>query len=146
MVKYLSFYLDEKLYMINVSSVDSVSSRNSSEITSIPNSPSYFLGVTKLREKTISVIDGASFIEKKAPDKKEDYFLIMVNYHDDIVAFSVDEIGKMKEIDENKIQRNEFIMNMNKIIDGIYVEDEIYSILSIEMFNLGEIHETRNNK
>lgn len=126
--KYISFNLNDDLYCIELDNVKEV--LKDTIITNVPGTPTFIEGIMNLRGDYITVLNLKDFfnINKQKQTNTEKNPVIIVSYNDLELAFLIDKINELFEIQEDKIMTsgdgyfsNEFIYN-----------DTPYSILDIE--------------
>lgn len=125
----VGFNLENETYGIDILNVSEII--KPINITFIPNTLDFVLGVINLRGKIIPIVD----LNKKFFDKfKEitpDSRIIVVSVEDDNVGFLVDRIKKIFHIDKQNIENSPETVNENvqKYIKGVGKLDEALIIL-----------------
>lgn len=127
--KLISFNLNNDLYCIGLDYVKEV--LKDTVITHVPGTPDFIEGIMNLRGDYITVINIKKFLNIHKEDKKIDLErnpVIIVNFNDMALAFLIDKINELFEVQEDKIMESgdgyfssEFIVN-----------DIPYTILNIE--------------
>ena len=127
--KLISFNLNNDLYCIGLDYVKEV--LKDTTITPVPGTPDFVEGIMNLRGDYITVINIKNFLNIHKEDKKNDIEknpVIIVKTDDMTLAFLIDKINELFEVQEDKIMNagdgyfsNEFIIN-----------DIPYTILNIE--------------
>ena len=127
--KLISFNLNNDLYCIGLDYVKEV--LKDTTITPVPGTPDFIEGIMNLRGDYITVINIKNFLNIHTEDKKTDIEknpVIIVKTEDMVLAFLIDKINELFEVQEDKIMNagdgyfsNEFIIN-----------DIPYTILNIE--------------
>lgn len=127
--KLISFNLNDDLYCIGLDFVKEV--LKDTTITKVPGTPDFIEGIMNLRGDYITVINIKKFLSIHKEDKKADIEknpVIIVRFNDMVLAFLIDKINELFEVQEEKIMdsgdsyfASEFIMN-----------DVPYTILNIE--------------
>ncbi len=127
--KLISFNLNNDLYCIELDYVKEV--LKDTTITNVPGTPDFVEGIMNLRGDYITVINIKKFLNINKEDKKTDIEknpVIIVNANDMVLAFLIDKINELFEVQEDKIMgsgesyfASEFILN-----------DVPYTILNIE--------------
>lgn len=125
----VGFNLENETYGIDILNVSEII--KPINITFIPNTLDFVLGVINLRGKIIPIVD----LNKKFFDKfKEitpDSRIIVVSVEDNSVGFLVDRIKKIFHIDKQNIENSPETVNENvqKYIKGVGKLDEVLIIL-----------------
>ena len=127
--KLISFNLNNDLYCIGLDYVKEV--LKDTTITPVPGTPDFIEGIMNLRGDYITVINIKNFLNINKDNKKNDIEknpVIIVKTEDMTLAFLIDKINELFEVQEDKIMNagdgyfsNEFIIN-----------DIPYTILNIE--------------
>lgn len=127
--KLISFNLNNDLYCIGLDYVKEV--LKDTVITHVPGTPDFIEGIMNLRGDYITVINIKKFLNMQKDEKKTDLEknpVIIVNSNDMALAFLIDKINELFEVQEDKIMESgdgyfssEFIVN-----------DIPYTILNIE--------------
>lgn len=110
------------------------------EITPVPQSPSYFLGLMNLRGQVLSVID----LRKKlnlSTSKVDELSVVVLDFKEFMLGIVVDEVKSVQEVDGKDITTSA-VIDQSKNYDyilGVYQEQghltlvlDIESALSIE--------------
>lgn len=101
--KYLTFYLDEKLYGIRAGRVLEVISFPA--ITPLLNVPEWLLGIANLRGTIISVVDLRQLWEKPAHSlQKSRLIVFQFGKNDTPIAFVVDKLSEIITIAQTEIK------------------------------------------
>ena len=126
-MKYLMFSLKERKYLIEIDKVNSIVKKNREDIRSLPEAPSWILGLSNLRQKIILMIDLRKRLRLPATITEE-FYVVMVRSEDDIAGMVVDEVNGVISI-------NEELKKPNTIIDVEYIkgillkDDDIYILI-----------------
>lgn len=99
--KYLTFWTDEQLYGIPISNV--VQIVQFQDITSIPESANYMVGIINLRGSIIPVIDVRIRFGKDAKPYTERTCIIVTNISSLIIGFIVDGVDEVTDIADEEI-------------------------------------------
>lgn len=127
----ITFYINQFLFGIPAEKIVEIT-RNL-EITQVPLSENYILGIANLRGRIITAIDLAKKIN--IPTRKSPNLNIIVEYEDELVAFVVEKVGDVLQIPVSKLETPpEKIEGINKeYIEKVYqLEDKILLLLDIE--------------
>lgn len=138
MNKYLSFEIKNQLYLFDIEDVNSIIEKHPDEISRVPDTPKYFLGITQLREKTISVIDSNLFLNKEKVGTNGDLSIIIINQESDkLYGIAVDRVLGVLEIPKDSLAKKDSIFDkINPYIKGVYQDKEnIQLIIDVKYFN-----------
>ncbi|RKX61045.1 MAG: chemotaxis protein CheW [Thermodesulfobacteriota bacterium] len=127
----ITFYINKFLFGIPAEKIVEIT--KNLEITPVPLSENYILGITNLRGRIITAIDLAKKIN--IPTQKSPNLNIIVEYEDELVAFVVEKVGDVLQIPVSKLETPpEKIEGINKeYIEKVYqLEDKILLLLDIE--------------
>lgn len=119
--RYLSFSLHHQEYGIPLLKVLEVIGMG--ELTSIPNSPSYFLGIMNLRGLVISIIDLRLKLTLPKVERTPETAVIILNIqggHIGVVVDSVDSVvnlstDQLSETPQSETQKTDFITNVARL-------------------------------
>ena len=129
----VSFNLASEHYGINILNVQEIILV--SEITSIPEVPSYVEGLINLRGKVIPVIDLRRRFGLSAVDYSENTRIIVTNTSQRTIGLVVDEVHEVLRLEENQIEPlPERLTNVDaSYITGVVkLEDRILILLDTE--------------
>jgi len=136
--RYLSFSLGTEDYAIPLLSVREVIAIP--EITPVPQSSSYFLGIMNLRGQVISVIDLRSKLSIK-PSNSTESAIIICDLHPNSLGVVVDSINSVINANPHQIsekpeihsQKNtDYIQNVYRDKDKLIVLLDISKVLNIQ--------------
>lgn len=99
--RYLTFYLDEELYGIHISSVAEIIAHM--KTTKIPKSPDYMKGVMNLRGNIIPVTDMRSKFGLPEKEIEMQTAIIIVNVQGIAIGFIVDRVEEVLSITEQQL-------------------------------------------
>ncbi len=97
-----SFYLGEALCGIDINTVQEIS--KDMEISEVPLSPDYVLGIKNLRGGIVSVIDLGDKIGLHPSKIDEDSRIIIVNWKEEYIGLLVDKIANILPADRNYLE------------------------------------------
>ncbi|MFP4546966.1 MAG: chemotaxis protein CheW [Fidelibacterota bacterium] len=97
-----SFFLGEALCGIDINTVQEIS--KDMEMSEVPLSPDYVLGIKNLRGGIVSVIDLGEKIGLQPSKIDEDSRIIIVNWKDEYIGLLVDEISNILPADRNYLE------------------------------------------
>ena len=126
--KFISFNLNEDLYCITLDCVKEVLKDTS--ITPVPGTPNFIEGIMNLRGDYITVINLKNFLNIPQKTTNEKKPVIIVKSNDMEMAFLIDKINELFEIQEDKI---------SDFGDGYYASEFIYKDTPYTILNVEKI-------
>ncbi len=97
-----SFFLGEALCGIDINTVQEIS--KDMEMSEVPLSPDYVLGIKNLRGGIVSVIDLGEKIGLQPSKIDEDSRIIIVNWKEEYIGLLVDKISNILPADRNYLE------------------------------------------
>lgn len=121
-VRYLCFCLGDEEFAIPLLQVKTVTGLP--EVTKVPNSPPYFMGIMNLRGQIISVLDLRKKLGIKPNDKGETA-VIIVEFSNHQIGLAVDAINSVLSLTQNELQsRPEMMAGKNSdFVTAVYAKD-----------------------
>lgn len=119
--KYLTFWTEKQLYGIPI--VNVVQIVQFQEVTAIPESPDYIIGIINLRGSIIPVIDIRIRFGKETIEYTERTCIIVTNIQEHLIGFIVDGVNEVTDIDPDQISdppsvtraaQNNFVTGISK--------------------------------
>ena len=155
--KYLTFALGSEEYGLEILKVREIIGYM--DITSVPQTPDYVLGVINLRGQVIPVVDLRSKFSMETAQRTDQTCIIVVEISQGKISIStgimVDRVQEVLDITADQIEdapqfgsnvNTEFILGMGKIGDTVKILLDIDRILGSEdMMAFSEAAETQNN-
>ncbi|MGC8501672.1 chemotaxis protein CheW [Desulfurella sp.] len=125
----VGFNLENETYGIDILNVSEII--KPINITFIPNTLDFVLGVINLRGKIIPIVDLNKKFFDKFKDITPDSRIIIVSVEDNNVGFLVDRIKKIFHIDKQNIENSPETVSesIQKYIKGVGKLDEVLVIL-----------------
>ena len=134
-MKFVVFKIDEEEYGIDIDYVKGIEERV--DVVSMPKRPDYVLGIINLRGEVIPVF---SIRRKFGKDEKQtsEARLIIVSLGDNKVAFKVDEVSKISDVEESQLhdlptvcmnEDTKYIKNITKINDKLVIMIDLDNIV-----------------
>lgn len=117
--QYVIFKLENEYYGITIDFVETI--EKISEITRLPNAPTYIIGVINLRGEVIPVIDLRKKFGMDTHKITEESRIIILSYEEIVVGILVDSSSEVLTIN------NEDIDSSNTLID-VSEEDHVKAI------------------
>ncbi len=131
--RFISFNLGEEKYGQDIMYIHEVN--RVQNITEVPGSPEYILGVVNLRGNVIPVMDLRRRLELPPKEMTKQSRIIVVEFNDSQLGLLVDSVHHVMEIaSESILDPPEATMTeRNKFIHGIgHVDDNLVFFLDIE--------------
>jgi purine-binding chemotaxis protein CheW len=97
----LTFHLGEALCGLDIARVEELN--RPIEMTPVPQSPSYVLGLVNLRGKIITVMDLGIKIGLESVTKTDDSRIIFVNSANENLGLMVDRVTEVAEVNEDQV-------------------------------------------
>lgn len=128
----LGFRLGKEEYAVDIEKVREVT--RLWEITPVPNSPAYVLGVTSLRGSVLPVIDLCKRLNIQPGQRDEKSRIIVVEVGGENIGIAADRVTGVLQISEEEIRpAPETIEDSAEYLYGIARKDEkLYILLDIE--------------
>ena len=151
MNQYLSFDINSKLYLFNISQVHSIIKKQVNDIRPLPESPPFFVGLTQLRESTIGVMCASALFDNKRLTVKDEYDVIIVKTsNEELYGIIVDIVHGVKNIEPEQLTENTMMGQLNPYILKVYNDSENLHLLVdvnrlVEIKNFKEV-ENENKK
>jgi purine-binding chemotaxis protein CheW len=129
MIKHLSFGLGEYGYAINSLHVNEV--LRCSEITPVPGSAYFILGIMNLRGNVVTVIDARRVFGLPALKHTPISRIIVVQIEDFALGILVDRVGEVVDLNKQAIEPAPFTSQHDsaRFIQGLYYQHEHLMIL-----------------
>lgn len=105
------------------------------QLTSLPETPAFFVGVFEFRNKVIPVINLSSLLQYKTTKKdNKDTRIIVILLNDSYYGLLVDAVTEVITVNNDQIKDTTIISQINSdIVSGIYKNKEkLTCILEIE--------------
>lgn len=129
--QYILFQLDNNNYYLDLKHIKEFISIKRLNITKLPYTQDFIKGIISVRGEFIVVIDLKRFLNDTANDIQEGSKLIVVECNGFNLAFLVDEIKYIKNLNNNVTSKQ--TLTTSKYIYSEFVEeDELYGILNFD--------------
>lgn len=145
--QYLTFFLDEDLFALDIASVREV--LDYTNITRIPKTPEFMRGVINLRGKAVPVVDLRLKFGMGETERTVNTCIIIVEVEIDgektIMGALADSVQEVFELDPETIEpppklgtkiRSDFIKGMGKYNDKFIIILDINKVFSVEELSL----------
>lgn len=130
--QYVVFKLGEEEYGLSILKVQEII--RPLEITKLPNSPKYILGIVNLREDVITIFDLRLFFNLQSLEHNDENRIIVIKQNNHAFGIYVDEVHEVIRINKEQIKpQNELDNKINKqYIKGVAkVDDRLIILLDL---------------
>ncbi len=127
------FQLGGEEYAIDIMDVQEIFEPKS--IHPLPNQPKFILGITKVREKTIPVVDIAYRMGLDIPDSRLYPFLMIVSIRGEVIGLAVERVTEVRLLERNVLEIAPSLPKSgdSDFFDGIYIiEGKLLIVLRVE--------------
>lgn len=137
--QYISFRVDKGQYAVDIMRCREI--KGWTEITGLPNQPSYVRGVLNLRGIVVPIIDLRSRFWGEQTDATPMHVVIIVSVGEQIVGLLVDAVSDILSTESNQIKE---VPEAGQTADARYLKglialgDEMVAILSLSSLLQGE--------
>ncbi|MFU0801099.1 MAG: chemotaxis protein CheW [Xylanivirga thermophila] len=124
METFIIFYIDDKIYALNVLNVQSI--ERMSDITRVPYSTSYILGVINLRGEIIPVMSLRKRLKMDSKEYDDDTRIIIAQHEEHKIGIIVDGVREVLDIPDDIIQpASDVLENYDgTFIDGVIKQQD----------------------
>ncbi|MDX1491499.1 MAG: chemotaxis protein CheW [Pseudohongiellaceae bacterium] len=132
-VKFVTFLLGGESYAVHASSVDEV--LRHTEITPVPGSPSFVLGIINLRGDVLTVIDTREVFGLQPEEPSSHSRIVVVELEDYSVGILVDRVAEVVDLYETNIEPSPNTGNERAamFIQGVYhYENELLVLVDFD--------------
>lgn len=148
-LKIVTFTLSKELYGINIPQVKEITS--CTEYTTIPDAPSFILGLLDLRGEVIVLLDLQKRFNLKSKEDTGKKHVIICQFEDHKLGILVDNVEGIISVSEEEIKNPEEIIKKKispEFLSGVIVYDEkVLIVLNIaNLFEKEEISKFAKNK
>lgn len=139
LLQLVSFKIGSEEFGIEILKVQEINRMH--EITQIPNSPDYVVGVINLRGRIIPVVDLRVRLNLVAIEQDKNTRIIVVDLEGKTIGFIVDEVSEVLRIPSNIIEpppamiagiNSEYITAVGKLEDRLLILLDLDKIFSFE--------------
>ncbi len=130
--QWVTFVLASERYGVDVMQVQEV--LRLSEITPVPGSPHYVIGIINLRGNVVTVVDTRCLFSLMAAESDDHSRVIIVEVSGQVVGILVDSVAQVIEVPQSRIESVPKVGNdeHNRYIQGIYSEDdELFTLIDL---------------
>ncbi len=131
--KGITFRIEQEIYCIDIAKIKNFYKlRVDSNITKVPNTPSFIIGLLNFKGDFIATIDLLDYLNQGKTKITESSIVIIIDAGDYMLGILADEIGQRMDITE-ELERSSNNFNERRPEIVSFVKDEIvYSILLVE--------------
>lgn len=133
LTKYVSFTLAGERYALNASRINEV--LRHSEITPVPGSAAFILGIINLRGNVVTVVDARAVLGLTYQPPGAQSRIIVVEIEDFTVGILVDQVAAVVDLDTLCIEEAPATGNMAamRFIRGVYnMDDTLYILVEFD--------------
>lgn len=143
-IQVIVFNLGEERYGVEISQVKEIILPT--QITRIPNVPSYIEGVLNLRGQIAAIINLRKRLGKESKKNDENTRIIVIELNDAIVGVMVDSVSEVKYLSSKNIEeipRFLALKDDSKFLKGVgKLEDGLLTLMDLkELFSEDELQE-----
>jgi purine-binding chemotaxis protein CheW len=125
--KFVIFNVQQEEYGIDIVNVLSI--EKNSQVTSLPQTPNYMLGIVNIRGHVMPVVDSNYLLFNNQLKIVEDTRFLMLEDQGRMIALIVESTNEIIEVDDEYIRPVDMV-KPNSYIEGVVVEENrIISIL-----------------
>jgi purine-binding chemotaxis protein CheW len=143
LTEWVTFYLDNEKYGVNVMLVREV--LKNTEITPVPGSPYFVLGIINLRGNVVTVIDTRKRFSLPLVEPDEASRIIIIEMGEQVIGMMVDSVAEVATIRQSEI---EFAPNVGNDESARYIQgvskqgDELLIMVDLDkLFSLQDMQE-----
>ncbi len=140
--EFVVFKIEREEYALNIKNVREIVKL--SDITKIPRSPEYILGITNLRGMVLPVIDSRKRFNLSEIERNENSRMIVIDFKDSLNGLLIDSVSEVLRVDTSKIEKPE--KALEKELKSSQIKDYIRGVIKenegkriIQLLNLEEI-------
>lgn len=140
--QFVVFKIGIEEYAIPILKVNEIIRLKGINITEVPNTQKYVMGIINLRGEVIPIMDLKMKFNMPQKELHDSSRIIIVNIRDKSIGFMVDSVSEVAHIDQDDItQPPEEISDVNsKYITGVAkYKDRIFIILDIDIITNDKI-------
>ena len=124
-------------YGVDVSHIQEILS--SQNINKLPQSDPRFLGVIKIRDEVLPLMDLKQILTDQPLDLSKEYIIVVCNISGKKVSFAVDAVETIEDYSSSELKSSESISSISKTIIGFLEKNQkIVSLLDMDVILGGE--------
>ncbi|MBI3814902.1 MAG: purine-binding chemotaxis protein CheW [Nitrospinae bacterium] len=135
MKKYITFFVGNELFGIDVLRVQEINLPLEFTITPLPKSPLFLKGILNLRGKLVPIIDLRNRFSLDGIEWDTKTRIIITKFPDRLIGVVVDKVSDVKEVNEEKIEPPPATVSGidAAYIEGIYkLEERLVTFLNVD--------------
>jgi purine-binding chemotaxis protein CheW len=134
-LQWVTFHVDNEVYGVNVLQVQEV--LKYTEITPVPGSPYYVLGIINLRGNVVTVIDTRARLGLPSKEVDDVTRIIFVEVHGHIIGMLVDCVTEVVSLRRSQIETQPSVnsedSDSSKYVEGVFsTDDRILILVDVE--------------
>ena len=147
LLQLVSFNIGDEEFGVDILKVQEIN--RMVQVTRVPNTPDYVLGVINLRGKVIPIIDMRSRLGMKHKEFDKDTRIVVVEIESKVIGFVVDAVSEVIRINKSITEPpppmvagidSEYITAIGKLEDRLLILLDLRKILTTEEYkHLGEL-------
>lgn len=138
-IQLVTFTLNNEEFAIDIHYVQEINKLSDTNVTAVPNTASYIMGVTNLRGKVIPVINFSNYLGLESSENTDNNRkIIVINFQGRTLGLTVDSVSEVLRIDNSIIEPvPQLVHNQNDYILGIVkLDSKLITLIDIEKLNL----------
>jgi len=141
-LQWATFRLGRELYGINVMQVREV--LRYVEITPVPGTPDFVLGIINLRGNVVTVIDARRRLSLETAEVNDHTRIVIVEANNQVIGILVDSVAEVVNLKQSEVESTPHIGNdeNSKFFQGVYNKNaellillELNALISMSMAN-----------
>lgn len=138
-IQLVTFTLNNEEFAIDIHYVQEINKLSDTNVTAVPNTAFYIMGVTNLRGKVIPVINFSNYLGLESSENTDNNRkIIVINFQGRTLGLTVDSVSEVLRIDNSIIEPvPQLVHNQNDYILGIVkLDSKLITLIDIEKLNL----------
>lgn len=138
-IQLVTFTLNNEEFAIDIHYVQEINKLSDTNVTAVPNTASYIMGVTNLRGKVIPVINFSNYLGLESSENTDNNRkIIVINFQGRTLGLTVDSVSEVLRIDNSIIEPvPQLVHNQNDYILGIVkLDSKLITLIDIEKLSL----------
>lgn len=131
--QFLSFKIDEEFYSLDISYVHEI--RGFGQITKIPNSTDFLIGIMNIRGAAVPIFDLKSKFKNVSSARDQKNVIILVKLNDKVLGLMADAVSDILDYSLSDIQDSEVAQGYisGRFIKGVlFIDSKSIILLDIE--------------
>lgn len=128
---WLTFLVDNEIYAVDALETQEVLLQN--QVTPVPNSAPYILGVINVRGTIVAVIDARAALGLPPTEVTEQTRIVLFKVHNERLGLLVDSVTEIVSIKDSDIDSTAITVEGNDYVMGVHFHQEkLHILLSVE--------------